>query len=519
MATTSLLQRIISPLRSLRVAVLLAAFVGVVIPPVLLSVGDAERVRQEYLSGLDREVARTAELVAMSMREPIWQFAPDQAQSIIEATFLDDRILAVYVYDAGRRAFASKERGDVNSPDIIRYATKVTRQDQNVGHVEVLISTAGYQVVVDENLRRVTNRAIVSMLASVALIAILLHLRLVLPVDRLVRASETVAGGNLDTPIHGGGGRDELGRLAESLESMRQKLSALVAELERSNEELRQTNDGLEHRVMDRTRELESALDKLVRAQEDMVESEKLASLGRIVAGIAHELNTPIGNALTVASTISDSLRPLIEQFRTGNIRRATVATVAESEAGIQILLRNLEKAAEMITDFKQVAVDQTSEQRREFDLAKVTEEVLSTLRPTVRKSGHSIETEMEPNVLCDSYPGPYGQVLTNLVVNALTHAFSEHKQGKVVIRVAAIDHDTATLTVEDDGAGMTAEVKRRIFDPFFTTRMGRGGSGLGMNIVQGFVTRVLGGSIRVESQVGRGSRFVLEFPRRAPHR
>jgi signal transduction histidine kinase len=508
--------RLRQALGSLRVAVIAATLLGVAIPSALLSLNELKTLREDSLIALNRDLARTAELLAMAMREPIWQFAPDQAESIIEASFLDGRIAGVSVFDASGRTFASKQRGTTTNQNSLSYTAKVSRQDQPIGHVDVTISTADYHQAIAENANAALIRTLVSIAASVALIAWLLHLRLVVPVGRLMRASETVAGGNLNVPIPSGRG-DELGRLGESLESMRQKLSDLVAELERSNEELRQTNESLEIRVLERTGELESALDKLVRAQQDMVESEKLASLGRVVAGIAHELNTPIGNALTVASTISDGLRPLIAEFRTGGVRRSTLAAVAESDTGVQILMRNLEKAAEMIANFKQVAVDQTSEQRREFDLAKVTDEVLSTLRPAIRKSGHTLVTDLSPNLLCDSFPGPYGQVLTNLVVNALTHAYADGQLGHVTVRTRAVNDSMCCMIVEDDGAGMSADIKRRIFDPFFTTRMGRGGSGLGMNIVQGFVTRVLGGNIRVDTQPGQGTRFTVEFPRRAP--
>jgi two-component system NtrC family sensor kinase len=500
---------------SLRVAVIVAALVGVAVPTVLVSLDNIDHLRTEYLANLDTEAARTTELVAMSMREPIWQFAPDQAESIIEAAFLDPRVLAISVYDVNGQSFVSRRRGETDK-NITRNVTRVMRQGNPVGHVELIMSTLGYQNAVNESFQRMLLGILISVVASVVLIALLLHFRLVRPVSRLVLASETVAAGNLDVPIPVER-NDEIGRLGESLESMREKLSHLVAQLERSNEELRQTNETLEVRVYERTRDLEQALEKLVKAQHDMVESEKLASLGRIVAGVAHELNTPIGNALTVASTIADGMRPLIAEYQSGNVRRSTLAAVVSSDTGISILLRNLERAARMIGNFKQVAVDQTSEQRRPFDLSSVTDEVLSTLAPSIRKAGHTVLTELAPDLRCDSFPGPYGQVLTNLVMNSLLHAFPEGTVGNIRIATSAVGNDFIRLTVEDDGQGMSDEVKRRIFDPFFTTRMGSGGSGLGMNIVQGFVTRVLGGSIRVESTLGKGSRFIVELPRRAP--
>jgi two-component system NtrC family sensor kinase len=501
---------------SLRAAVLLAALVGVAVPSALVGYSNVEHLREEYLNNLDTEAARTGELVAMSMREPIWQFAPDQAESIIDAAFLDHRVLAVEVFDANTQAFASRKRGDAEGSATTRAVSRVMRQGSPIGHVEITLSTAGYAAALRATMQRTVGGVAIGVISSVLLISLLLHFRLMQPVARLVKASETVASGNLHVPIPYFRA-DEIGRLGESLESMREKLGRLVAELERSNEELRHSNESLEERVRDRTSDLEQALAKLVRAQKEMVESEKLASLGRIVAGVAHELNTPIGNAMTVASTISDAMRPLIEEYKAGNVRRSTLAAVVSSDTGISILLRNLERAAQMIGNFKQVAVDQTSEQRRPFDLSIVTSEVLSTIAPAVRKAGNRLTTNLAPDLMCDSFPGPYGQVLTNLVMNAILHAFPPGSPGKIVITTEAADADTLRLRVDDDGQGMSDEVRQKIFDPFFTTRMGTGGTGLGMNIVQGFVTRVLGGSIRVESSPGQGAHFVVEFPRCAP--
>lgn len=289
-------------------------------------------------------------------------------------------------------------------------------------------------------------------------------------------------------------------------------------ELEERNAELKEANEELETRVAHRTEELETALSDLHRAQKEAVESEKLASLGRIVAGVAHELNTPLGNALTVASALNDRLQPMFEESKAGVYRRRTLDAIAEKgDEGMVLLLRNLEKAAKLISNFKQVAVDQTSEQRRRFDLAQVTEEVASMIRPAFRKTTHQLTLDLAPAISCDSFPGPYGQVITNLLMNTLAHAFDGKEEGQVSLRTELLGKASFRVTVEDNGCGMTEEVRKHVFDPFFTTRLGRGGSGLGMNIVQGFVTRVLHGRITIESSPGAGTRVMLDLPRQAP--
>lgn len=282
-------------------------------------------------------------------------------------------------------------------------------------------------------------------------------------------------------------------------------------------QELQELNASLESRIDARTRELLEALDTLTRAQEELVRAEKLAALGSLVAGIAHELNTPIGNAVMMASTLADQQRDFARTLEQGLTRSALqnfTDTVAE---GSDILLRNLRRAAELIASFKQVAVDQSSYQRRQFSLDEVVQEIALALSPSLRHADVTLQVEIEPGVLLDSYPGPLGQVLMNLINNAAVHAFGDRPQGRVVVSGRALAPDRVEISVSDNGCGIPAAVQDRIFDPFFTTRLGQGGSGLGLHITYNLVTSLLGGSIRVHSSVGSGTRFDIELPQHAP--
>jgi signal transduction histidine kinase len=255
----------------------------------------------------------------------------------------------------------------------------------------------------------------------------------------------------------------------------------------------------------------------LERAQEEIIQTEKLASLGRVVAGVAHELNTPIGNALMVASTIQSDLEDLGKELASGTMRRTALGSFIERAGeGMTLSMSNLQRAALLISDFKQVAVDQTSDQRRTFDLGEVSSEILNMLQPSLRKSGCDVQRHLTPDLVCDGFPGRYGQILTNLVVNASIHAFEPGAVGRITVTIAAVGADQVELVVADNGIGMNEAVRARIFDPFFTTKMGRGGTGLGMNIVHGIVTRVMGGQITVQSAPGEGSRIRVVFPRLA---
>jgi signal transduction histidine kinase len=266
--------------------------------------------------------------------------------------------------------------------------------------------------------------------------------------------------------------------------------------------------------------ELASALNTLSIAQEELVRSKKLAALGSLVAGIAHELNTPIGNSLMAVSTLVDHGRTLTANYaRGGGIKRSELEEFIgnTNEAGT-ILLRNLNRAASLIDSFKQVAVDQTNSARRVFLLDDAVMEALLSLRPTLERNGVVVQQEIPTGIQLDSYPGPLGQVLVNLVNNAVVHAFEGRLAGKITIVARSQADEWIELSVADDGVGIPPENLERIFDPFFTTKLGAGGCGLGLNVTHNIVSGVLGGHIRVESESGSGAIFMLTLPKVAPH-
>jgi signal transduction histidine kinase len=184
---------------------------------------------------------------------------------------------------------------------------------------------------------------------------------------------------------------------------------------------------------------------------------------------------------------------------------------------GTDIAARNLARAAELVTSFKQVAADQASSQRRSFALHEVTGEIVLTVRPLLRRSEVNIEVSVPQDIWFDSYPGPLGQVLTNLVSNAVTHAFEGRSERRICIEAEALASGRVGIRVADNGGGIAEDLLPRIFDPFVTTRMGRGGTGLGLHIAHNLVVQVLGGSIAVDSRPGEGSCFTIELPRKAP--
>lgn len=282
---------------------------------------------------------------------------------------------------------------------------------------------------------------------------------------------------------------------------------------------LRALNDKLEQRVEERTQALSSTNEDLRQAMKRIAQSEKLASLGSLVAGVAHELNTPLGNARIVASTLHDHVRNFRREMADGSLRRSALDNfLAASDDASDLLERNLARAAELIGNFKQIAVDQTSMRRRRFDLRQVVDEVLSTLQPKLRKTAHRIEIGVTEGLLVDSYPGPFEQVLTNFVENSLIHGLANKADGLITIS-ARVDADTVVIDYADNGVGMDEAAAAKAFDPFYTTRLGQGGSGLGLYIVHNLVTGALGGSIHLLAAPGAGVRFTLALPLTAPAR
>jgi signal transduction histidine kinase len=294
------------------------------------------------------------------------------------------------------------------------------------------------------------------------------------------------------------------------------KLQDRVEELNLSDQALRKLNEELEQRVFQRTQELQDLVTKLEATQRELVNSEKLASLGAMVAGISHELNTPIGNSLTVASTLQDHFREFAKMSNVGLKKSDLKNFITEGTAAADIVVRSNLRAAELISSFKKVAVDQTSEKRRIFDLLEVINDNLVSIGALLQKHGVTVSVKIPTGIECNSYPGPFGQIFDNLINNAVLHGFDQKSGGQITVE-ASVVNSVVYLVVSDNGVGMSPQLMSHIFDPFFTTKMGRGGSGLGLFVSHRIATSILGGVLNATSEVGVGSSFQIDFPIVAP--
>ena len=290
-------------------------------------------------------------------------------------------------------------------------------------------------------------------------------------------------------------------------------------------QEIRDMNQQLELRVQLRTEKLEVAnhdlsvaLESVSNMQTELMRSEKLAALGSLVAGVAHELNTPIGNSVTVGSTLQHQVRELSTAYNKGEMRRSLLQEFIEGAThGTDILMRSLVRASDLIGSFKRVAVDQSSDQRRAFDLQTTLREVCLTLEPMYKGTPFKLEIEVPTGISLDSYPGALGQLITNFVSNALQHGFEGRTEGHMKLWAQVSGADQVVLHFTDDGAGMSEATRNRVFDPFFTTKLGQGGSGLGMNIVYNIVREIMGGRIDIASGTGAGTHITVVLPMVAP--
>lgn len=303
--------------------------------------------------------------------------------------------------------------------------------------------------------------------------------------------------------------RNPAGRVIGAIETLRD-----ITEQRRAEAGLQDRAEALQQALS----ELGVVIQNLEQTQDELVRSEKLAGLGSMVAGIAHELNTPIGNSLMVATHLVSTSKKMGEALKAGLKRSALDEFLANTDSAGDVLVRNLNKAAELVSSFKQVAVDQTSSQRRSFNLSEMIAEVVTTLGPTIRKTPYVIEQQIPDDIVMESFPGPLGQVITNLINNSIIHGFQGRKSGRILIEAAKTESNSSVIIkVSDDGNGIAPDVLPRIFDPFFTTKLGQGGSGLGLNIAHNIVFSILGGRLSAESVPGQGTRFSIVLALIAP--
>jgi C4-dicarboxylate-specific signal transduction histidine kinase len=310
--------------------------------------------------------------------------------------------------------------------------------------------------------------------------------------------------------------------MAQAFNTMLDRVQQHITRQRRAEEEASQLNTQLEQQVTQRTQalkesnsELLKTLEQLHQYQGQLVESEKMASLGDMVAGIAHEVNTPIGLSVTASTLLQDKLAIMQEKFDAKRISTNEFERfLNDCDENLQIIYRNLNRAADLVTSFKQVAVDQSSEVDRDIEINSFMNDVLMSVKPRrLNPERFPINIHCEGDIQVRAKAGPLNQILMNLIINSMVHAFDGRDQGQVDISFQLMNDNELEIVYTDNGCGVDADISRKIFDPFVTTKRGSGGSGLGLHLVYNLVTQVLGGNIHFFSEEDNGVEFIIRFP------
>lgn len=413
----------------------------------------------------------------------------------------------------------SEQQLPLISPDQLELGREVSLDGQLLGYVYVRASLAPLQQS-QRNQNFITIVIALLALAMSYLLAVKLQSRFTRPLHVLLELVHKVAK-EKDYRVRAPGvNLEELNQLSRAFNTMMDRIEGQLRKREQAEQEIKQLNQSLEQKITERTdalresnQELLNTLATLHQYQNQIVETEKMASLGQMVAGIAHEVNTPIGLGVTASTLLQDKVQEIEHAFENKTLTANQLARfLQDSKENLGIIYRNLERAAGLISSFKQVAVDQSNESQRQFNMAQLINEVMLSLRPNLKKTTHQLQIDCPSDLVVSSKPGPINQILINLIMNSLVHAFEQGESGIITIKVSLQQH-RCYIHYADNGKGVPEHIRKKIFDPFVTTKRGEGGSGLGMHLVYNLVTQALNGKIRVESTLGAGIQIDIDFP------
>lgn len=470
------------------------------------------------LSAIDERVQQIEASSLNSLANSLWEISPAQVQVQLDGLHQLPDVRYLEINSPFHDFYVAGSKPD-SGPTVERHYRLEHPRPNNtpvlVGELTLIISLDEvYRRLADKVLVILASQGIKTFLVSIFILT-LFHRLITQHLGTMAAYARRLKLDHLDTPLtlkrHPKHRDDELSQVVNAMNSMRQSMLHDMSKREDAERSLATLNAELEQRVTDRTQQLEErngelreTLAKLQATQQQLVESKKLAALGGLVAGVAHEINTPIGIGFTAASFLADQARLYQQQ----NPDHPLAGTAVESS---QLICQNLERAAQLISAFKQVSVDQSSEQRRRFDLIQYMDEVLVSLQPRLKQCKPEIVITGPEHLLLDSYPGSFYQIFTNLILNSLLHGFENRPGGTINI---AINPQGERLIIDyrDNGVGILDGWQQKLFEPFMTTKRNQGCSGLGMHIVFNLVNQLLQGHIDCLTDQ-QGAHFRLDLP------
>lgn len=512
--------------RLLRITLLAALVLGLLISAIQIAL-DFKRVTRQP----DHDMAALVSIILAPASAIVFSLDAARATELLQGVLSQPSVSGARIILENGTVFAEQQRplASIEDRRINDFLLNRTRSYawmlkaplpivvDNIGTLEIELDTHAYGQVFLE-------RTVVTMAASLLFALMLTGLSLLIfyllvtkPLTSVIRSIERVG----DTPEKArltepdGHSSSEIGLLVRLTNQHFESIDSMLVQLRGAEAQLKIYSEGLEDTVSARTRELSESLAELEAAKDHLIQSEKMAALGGLVAGVAHEVNTPLGIAVTAASVLSETLAELKRQFEAKTLTSASFEKlVGHALDGNVMLVNNIDRAARLISDFKKTAVDQISEARCEFGVRSTLAALIASLHPETRR------VQVEPKLICPddlvmkSLPGVLTQVVSNLVVNSVRHAFGGSIAKPEITIVVSGDGDNVELEYRDNGLGVPAELHQKIFEPFYTSKRGQGGSGLGLNIVYNLVTRKLRGQLSFESAVGEGVCFRLRVPR-----
>jgi len=457
----------------------------------------AKRLEVQY-------VQQRVDTLARQLAEPVWQLAHNVTTNILAASLNDDGANCVILEHVSGIVLNAQPLtiGDCGSQQV-RYEVfhsavyyEGLGEPRYVGDIYLHYTpqTGNFITHLMQSIKGLLLILIAGVLTLVVITTALFRWIIFRPLEQVSNSLKFYQSTGVRRPVDWSSS-DELGLLIKDYNNT---LSLQI----KTEEDLAQARD-----------EAHIALENLKNLQNQLVQTEKLASLGRMVAGIAHEVNTPLGNAKTISTSLDIKLQEFDKLVKTGELKKSSLDEfISGFKDGLRIMSSSLQMAVNQVNSFKQVAVDQTSMLSREFNLKTVVGEILSTLQPRLRHSNIQLDVDIPNNFTLFGYPGPLGQIILNAVNNSLTHGFEHQSLGVIYIRAFAQDAQTLVLTIGDNGCGVAPEAIGKLFDPFYTTKFGKGGSGLGLYIVYSLVTKILKGSIIIRNNPGLEMEIRMPF-------
>ncbi|MCV2885751.1 ATP-binding protein [Aestuariibacter sp. AA17] len=494
-----------------------------------------------YKKELVQDVRTYSELISINATNSIIAEDSFKEEENLKALAVNDEIFNVHIYnldtDGSPMFFSSFNKPgiapvvpqlsrieELSEPkledDFMEIIWPIRQSGALIGYTYIRYSAQGLVDLITQAIA-ITLTVTIIALAVCFFLILKLQKTLTKPIDSLINIVQRVSRQRDYSLRADASNLREFSLLAESFNELLSRTHEYMLGQNAAEEEQRKLQASLEEKVNQRTvalkeanQELIQTLEKLHQFQRQLVQNEKMASLGDMVAGVAHEVNTPIGLGVTASTMMLDRLEQLTKEFESKTLKASSLEKfIGEGKENLNIIYRNLNRAAELISSFKQVAVDQSSETSRVFSFGQLMDEILLSLRPKLKKEKHHINVKCDSDLYIESKAGPINQIMINLIMNSVIHGFEFMDSGEIDIDVSLIDDNKLKLIYKDNGKGIPEHLRKRIFDPFVTTKRGQGGSGLGMHLVYNLVTQALNGSISINSQEGSGVEFQIIFP------